>query len=210
MKTMFTANQLVFVDESLFKQQTGWRCMAYAPIGDPARWHDDVRRGSTHSILSALTINGYLPCTGMKEGFYTGAQFNEWVQDQFLPHCNLYPGDCSVLYLDNVSAHYHPELEAIIARKGIFIRYLPPYSPDYNPIELSFNILKAWMRRHFRDVKDFFRGNFKSFLEYAVSYSACGSIAVGMFKHSCHGGYRFIGELEAYMRQLQQYGHSGT
>ena len=69
MKTMFTANQLVFVDESLFKQQTGWRCMAYAPIGDPARWQDDVRRGSTHSILPALTIDGYLPCTGVKEGF---------------------------------------------------------------------------------------------------------------------------------------------
>lgn len=60
----FTANQLVFLDESIFKWQTGWRGYAYAPIGDPARWSDAVRRGDTWSILPAYTTEGYLPCTG--------------------------------------------------------------------------------------------------------------------------------------------------
>ena len=44
-----TAEQLIFLDESLFKAQICWRSMAYAPIGDPARWQDDIRRGDTWS-----------------------------------------------------------------------------------------------------------------------------------------------------------------
>ena len=42
-----TAEQLIFIDESLFKAQTGWRCLAYSPIGQAARWEDDMRRGDT-------------------------------------------------------------------------------------------------------------------------------------------------------------------
>lgn len=60
----YTADQLVFLDESIFKLQTGWRAYAYAPIGDPARWSDNCKRGDTWSILPAYTTTGYLPCTG--------------------------------------------------------------------------------------------------------------------------------------------------
>ena len=42
-----SAEQMVFIDESLFKQQTGWRLMAYGPIGSPARYADDMARGNT-------------------------------------------------------------------------------------------------------------------------------------------------------------------
>ena len=42
-----TAEKLIFIDESLLKAQTGWRCLAYGPIGQAARWEDDMRRGDT-------------------------------------------------------------------------------------------------------------------------------------------------------------------
>lgn len=42
--------------------------MAYIAIGDPARWQADNRRGDTHSVLAAMTTDGYLPCTGIKRG----------------------------------------------------------------------------------------------------------------------------------------------
>jgi hypothetical protein len=58
-----SAEQMVFIDESLFKQQTGWRLMAYRPIGSPACYTDDIAQGNTWSILPAYTVNGYLPCT---------------------------------------------------------------------------------------------------------------------------------------------------
>ena len=45
-----TAEQLVFLDETLFEAQSCWRSMAYTLISDPARWQDDIRRGDTWSI----------------------------------------------------------------------------------------------------------------------------------------------------------------
>ena len=53
-----TAEQLVYVDESMFNQMTGWRHRAYAPIGDAARYHADRTRGRSWSILPAYTIDG--------------------------------------------------------------------------------------------------------------------------------------------------------
>ena len=67
------AHQLVFIDESLSKDVTGWRSMA-APIGNPVRYGDAVR-GISYSVLPALTINGYLSCTGIRKGYYSGGEF---------------------------------------------------------------------------------------------------------------------------------------
>ena len=205
MKTLFTAEMLVFIDESLFKEQTGWRCLAYAPIGDPARWRANQRRGATHSILPALTTDGYLPCTGIKRGFFNADQFIEWLTNSLLPFCNPFPGPRSVLCLDNLSTHHDPRVEQLINEKGMLIRYLPPYSPEYSPIELSFNVLKSWMRKHLVYLRDAYKGNFEAFLRYAVDQSGCDRNAVGFFKHSCEGGYKFEGDLEAYMKELDNY-----
>ena len=60
-----SAEQMVFIDESLFKQQTGQRLMAYGPIGSPARYADDIAQGNTQSILLAYTVDRYLPCTSI-------------------------------------------------------------------------------------------------------------------------------------------------
>ena len=70
-----TAEQLVFLDESIFKQQTRWRLMAYGPIGQPAQYSDDMTRGDTWSILPAYTTEGYLPCIGIRQGFFNGDAF---------------------------------------------------------------------------------------------------------------------------------------
>ena len=158
------AEQLVFIDESLFKLQTMWRSMAYAPIGDPARYHGDMRRGDAYSILPAYTTAGYLPCTGVKQGYYRKEDFLDWLIDQLLPLCNEYPGERSIIVLDNVSVHVDPRIVEAIQAKGCLVKYLPPYSPDYNPIELTFSVLKAWMRRHFEAFRHVFQNDFEGFL----------------------------------------------
>ena len=175
MKTDFTAEQLIFIDETLLKEQTVWRLMAYAAIGDPARWQADNRRGATHSILAAMTTEGYLPCTGIKRGFYNADQLIDWLENRLLPHCSRFPGRRSVLCLDNLSVHHDPRVDDLINRKGMLIRYLPPYTPEYSPIELSFNVLQTWMRKHFVHLKDAYQGRFEVFLEYAVKTSKCDS-----------------------------------
>jgi transposase len=48
-----------------------------------------------------------------------------------------------VIILDNISIHTNNKVEAVIQAAGYSVRYLPPYSPDYNPIELTFAVLKA-------------------------------------------------------------------
>jgi transposase len=58
-----------------------------------------------------------------------------------------YPGDNSVLVLDNASIHSKEALAEIADEAGIVIEYLPPYSPDFNPIEKIWGRAKNYMRR---------------------------------------------------------------
>ena len=55
----------------------------------------------------------------------------------------LRPGD--VVVLDNLAAHKQPEVRTAIEQAGASLRFLPPYSPDFNPIELAFAKLKAFL-----------------------------------------------------------------
>ena len=106
----YTAEQLVFIDESLFKMQTCWRSMAYSAIGEPARWRDNITRGDTWSILPPYTTDGYLPCTGIRKGYFGTENFLLWIENRLLPHLNPYPEPCSVVCLDNVSIHLDPRI----------------------------------------------------------------------------------------------------
>jgi hypothetical protein len=56
----------------------------------------------------------------------------------------LRPGD--VVVLDNLAVHKQPEVRTAIEQVGALVRFLPPYSPDFNPIELAFAKLKAFLR----------------------------------------------------------------
>jgi transposase len=204
-----TAEQLVFFDESLFKLATGWRCMAYGPIGTYIRWQQDIRRGDTYSVLPAYTVDGYLPCTGIKKGYYNGEELYQWVINGLLPYCNAYPGPRSVICLDNASVHVDVRIRQAVEAKGCLIHYLPPYSPDYNAIELTFSVLKAWMRRHWRSLRPQFQGDFEGFLRYAVNVSGCDRFAKEHYRHACNGWYRFEGDYEALQRDLDAWSRQG-
>ena len=136
----FVAEDLIFLDESIFNEKTGWRHHAYAPIGDEARYDADIRRGRTWSICAAMTLNGWLPCTGVKEGYFSSDNFFEWLQLHFLPAVNRLNRPM-VIVMDNVSVHIHERVTQLIESEGHLVRYLPPYSPDFNPIELTFSVV---------------------------------------------------------------------
>ncbi len=65
-----TAEQLVFVDETLFNETTEWRHQAYASVDKSARYQVSRKREHFWSVLSTYTINGYLLCTGIREGWF--------------------------------------------------------------------------------------------------------------------------------------------
>jgi transposase len=70
------------------------------------------------------------------------AFFLAYVDQILVP--TLRPGDVAVL--DNLAVHKQPEARAAIERAGARLRFLPPYSPDFNPIVLAFAKLKAFFR----------------------------------------------------------------
>jgi transposase len=71
------------------------------------------------------------------------ATFEEWVEKCLVP--TLSKGD--VVIMDNLSSHKGPRVEQLITAAGAELRYLPPYSPDMNPIEKAYSKLKAFLRK---------------------------------------------------------------
>jgi transposase len=72
-----------------------------------------------------------------------GAIFVEYVRQCLVP--TLRPGD--IVVMDNLSAHKRDDIRELIEAAGAELRYLPPYSPDLNPIEQGFSKLKAHLRK---------------------------------------------------------------
>jgi len=77
------------------------------------------------------------------DGPINRAAFDAWVETQLAP--TLRKGD--VVILDNLAVHRSPRAEALLREKGACFLFLPPYSPDLNPIEMAFAKLKAHLRR---------------------------------------------------------------
>src|SRR5690606_20860251 len=71
-----------------------------------------------------------------------GACFRAYVQQQLAPE--LKPGD--IVIMDNLGSHKGEAVREIIEATGATLRFLPPYSPDLNPIEQAFAKIKHWMR----------------------------------------------------------------
>lgn len=76
------------------------------------------------------------------EGSMNGATFEVYVRSQLLP--TLRPGD--ILVMDNLSAHTGEIIRQLIEAKGARLEFLPPYSPDFNPIELCWSKVKTALR----------------------------------------------------------------
>lgn len=135
------ATRLIFVDESGFRLGSppnyGW-----APIGEksPGR--------ATHGDWCTMTMIGAVALDGWR-GFVTidsatdGDVFLAYVQQQLVPQ--LRPGD--IVVMDNLASHKSPAVIAAIRAAQAQVLFLPPYSPDFNPIEKAWAKLKDILRR---------------------------------------------------------------
>ncbi|WP_344870074.1 IS630 family transposase [Deinococcus aetherius] len=131
---------LLYLDESGF-QTNMTRTHARCPRGQRATDTVPRNRGKTLTLLCALTLAG--PTAPLVvEGGVNGNVFVTYVQQVLVPV--LRPGQ--VVVLDNLGAHLRPKVRALVEATGALLVYLPPYSPDLNPIEFMFSKLKAAMR----------------------------------------------------------------
>ena len=92
-------------------------------------------------MIAALRLDR-LDAPAVFDGPIDSPSFLAYVEQVLVP--TLRPGD--VVVLDNLAVHKQPEVRTAIEHVGAFLRFLPPYSPDFNPIELAFAKLKAFLR----------------------------------------------------------------
>jgi transposase len=106
-----------------------------------------LRGFAPHGHWRTLTFLGALRCDRLTapcvfDGPINGVCFRAYVQQQLAPV--LKPGD--IVIMDNLGSHKGKAVRRIIEAKGARLRFLPPYSPDLNPIEQAFAKIKHWMR----------------------------------------------------------------
>ncbi len=77
------------------------------------------------------------------DGAMNGPAFLAWIEQELAP--TLSPGD--IVVMDNLPAHKPAAVRTAIERRGAELRYLPPYSPDLNPIEMAYSKLKALLKK---------------------------------------------------------------
>ena len=132
---------LVFIDETSLKtnlvKTTGWsqvgtRLIDHAPFG---HWH-------TQTFIAGLSCDS-LVAPWVLDGAMSRASFEAYVEHELAPA--LKPGQ--IVIADNLSSHKSPQAQELLRAQGNDLIFLPPYSPDLNPIEMAFSKLKTLIRK---------------------------------------------------------------
>jgi transposase len=175
------SKQLLFVDESAANERTKDRKFGWSPRGKRPWIYRPCKRSERWSILPCYSVDGYL-CWEILQGSFTAERFNAFMREKVLPLTTPFPGPRSVIIMDNASIHRTAELRQMCEDAGVVLAYLPPYSPDFNPIEQSFAELKTWLKRNARLAEEF-GDDFGGFLELGVRTM---SNRAGKHFYSCH------------------------
>jgi transposase len=122
----------VFLDETSTTPNLARR---YARAAIPRNYDERT------TLIAALTPDGFGPAMALP-GALDGEAFVVYVEQVLGPQ--LRPGQ--VVIADNLSVHQNARARALIEAAGCSLRFLPPYSPDFNPIELAFAKLKEGLR----------------------------------------------------------------
>jgi transposase len=131
---------LVFVDESGARTNMT-RLYGWGPVGERVPCAVPHGHWKTCTMLAAVRLSGPLAAVTIDAAVNADA-FVLWVEQVLVP-C-LRPGD--VVVMDNLPAHKSPAVAAAIQSVGASLRYLPPYSPDFNPIENLWSKVKTSLR----------------------------------------------------------------
>ena len=132
--------KLVFIDETgtatNMTPTYGWGPKNKRLVGSVSYGH-----WKRTTFVGVLTLNGFIAPLVIEQAM-NGAIFEAWVEQSLIPDM---PKD-AIVVMDNLSAHKGEWVRELIEAAGGEVLYLPPYSPDLNPIEQAFSKLKHWLR----------------------------------------------------------------
>jgi transposase len=133
--------RLVFVDEMGTNTALS-PLYAYAPKGRRLYAKVPRNRGANTTLIASMSLQGMGPCMAV-EGATTATVFETYVEQVLIP--SLRSGQ--IVVVDNLSAHKSERARELIEGRGCRLLFLPPYSPDYNPIEEAFSKVKGLLRK---------------------------------------------------------------
>lgn len=183
-----TARQFLYVDESSKKRRVAVRrrvsCAKGGKITIPTVMKNS---GNAASVIASISIEGVQSVTVVdadEDGNVNGMIFLDAFMNDILVHCEPYPAERSVVVMNNAAVHMKHQIVAACAAVGVLVLFLPPYSFDFNPIELLSNIGKVHLQRRYGGsplpanlkIGDLFRNCLLSCLKSA-------DLACNMFEH---------------------------
>lgn len=139
-KKQYPHATLVYIDESGFEEKDSYRSHGWSTRGK--KIYGDRSGSRRRTNLVAGKIQNQLIAPLLFNGSMDATCFNFWLEKMLLPE--LPP--CSIIILDNAAFHKTIETQSIIENSSHILMYLPPYSPDFNPIEQDFAIVKKRLK----------------------------------------------------------------
>jgi transposase len=172
------ARSLVFVDEMGTNISLS-PLYAWAPKGERAYCSVPRNRGKNTTLLSSMSMEGMGPSLAV-EGATNREVFETYVEQILAPTLRR----DQVVVMDNLTAHKGERVKELIEGRGCELLYLPPYSPDFNPIEEAFAKIKSLMRKAEARTREALLAAMGTAISALSAQDAC-----GFFEHC---GYRVV------------------
>ena len=145
--SLYDRDMMIFLDETGSDRRNSIRKYGYSIRGRPLVSEKLLVRGKRIPAIAFMSVNGMLDCKTVR-GSVDGAIFYDFVQTSLIHQLMPFDGrnPHSVVILDNCSIHHMEETVRMIQEVGAIVHFLPPYSPDFNPIEEAFSKVKATLK----------------------------------------------------------------
>ena len=139
----------VWIDETGSATRDAVRKYGYALRGMRAEYHRMLVRGQRVNAVAALSSNGIV-ALDLTTDTVNGDTFFDFLRGSLIPNMMPFNGTNpqSIIVMDNCSVHHVQEVKDLLWQAGIVVLFLPPYSPDLNPIEEAFSYIKGYLRKH--------------------------------------------------------------
>lgn len=143
----FDTDMMLWVDETGCDRRNSLRKYGYGIRGQPPQDYSLVLRGKRYSAIAILSTDG-VEDVCITEDTVDGDEFYKFVQRDMLPLLMPFNGHNpnSIVIMDNASIHHIDPVLELITSVGALVRFLPPYSPDMNPIEEVFAEVKQYLQ----------------------------------------------------------------
>ena len=140
----YPRNYFIWMDETGANGKDQIRKFGYALRGIQPVYHCFIHRGTRISALVAMSLEGVIDHEFVQGGV-NGDTFCDFVRGSIIPNMSPFPDKASILILDNCSIHHVHYAKTMLESAGILVLFLPPYSPDFNPIENVFGNVKSYL-----------------------------------------------------------------